>query len=532
MMKRVLSAVLLSFFIASCAMPPQRQDTQYLVGRALEAMGPAGAVASLQTMSLTGTARFWEPEQSREPGGEMRFANESTFELTRDFAAGATRVDWVRNFAYPAPRTFKFTEIVTPGAGYVIGVDSNGRNRQSLSMNPPAHAMSGLRLATTQRELARSSPWLLQEMRHNADKVSPAGDIVIGGVTYAAVRYNAGAHAFIIAFDPESGLPARIRTLDYDNVWGDVNYDLVFSDWRTAGGVRIPARQRYELNGRVVIDIAITGMTANSQVAAGRFEPPAAVKEGAAAPATGNVPYQWVLRRQFIGTYMDSDSVSWDTRASTGLRLNELAPGVQHQVGGTHNSLIVEMSDHLVVFDAPVSDAQSSWTIAAAKARYPNKPIRYLVLTHHHMDHCGGLRAYAAEGASLVVGKGAADHFRKVLSAPYRRDPDLRTIDLGGTRIMEVADRHVFDDGKRKVLAILFDNPHATASLMGYVEDARIAYVTDVYSPGGAPLPAKINPALASVVNAVRKAGIQPLTFAGGHGSTAPYAPLAGLAGK
>jgi hypothetical protein len=60
-MKRVLSAVLLSFFIASCAMPPQRQDTQYLVGRALEAMGPAGAVASLQTMSLTGTARFWEP---------------------------------------------------------------------------------------------------------------------------------------------------------------------------------------------------------------------------------------------------------------------------------------------------------------------------------------------------------------------------------------------------------------------------------------------------------------------------------------
>jgi hypothetical protein len=148
------------------------------------------------------------------------------------------------------------------------------------------------------------------------------------------------------------------------------------------------------------------------------------------------------------------------------------------------------------------------------------------------MDHCGGLRAYAAEGASLVVGKGAADHFRKVLSAPYRRDPDLRTIDLGGTRIMEVADRHVFDDGKRKVLAILFDNPHATASLMGYVEDARIAYVTDVYSPGGAPLPAKINPALASVVNAVRKAGIQPLTFAGGHGSTAPYALLAGLAGK
>ena len=34
----------------------------------------------------------------------------------------------------------------------------------------------------------------------------------------------------------------------------------------------------------------------------------------AAKPATGNVPYQWVIRRQYIGTYMDSDSVSYDAR--------------------------------------------------------------------------------------------------------------------------------------------------------------------------------------------------------------------------
>ena len=130
------------------------------------------------------------------------------------------------------------------------------------------------------------------------------------------------------------------------------------------------------------------------------------------------------------------------------------------------------------------------------------------------------------------MGKGAANHYRKVLSAPYRRNSDLQHIDLGGTSVVEVADRHVFDDGRRQLSAILFDNPHAGSSLMGYVADARIAYVTDVYSPGGPPLPPKLNPALASVVNAVNKAGIRPLTFAGGHGSTAPYALLAGLAGR
>jgi len=530
-MKRILTAVMLSVVLGSCATTPSPQDPQFLVSRALEAMGSAGAVATLTTITVTGTAKFWEPEQSAVPGGEMRFANESNFEMTRDFIADTARVDWVRNFAYPAPRTFKFSEIVTPDAGYVIGVDSNGRNKQSLSMKSPAHAMSGLRLAATQRELQRSSLWLLLDMRRNAGKVRSNSDVVAGGVSYPAVRYEAGAWTFIVAFDPDTGLPARVRTLDYDNVWGDVNYDLVFSDWRMTGGLRIPMRQKYELNGRVVIDIATTGVTANPRIADGRFEPPAAISAGASKPATRDVAFQWVLRRQFIGTYMDSESVLYDAQSSPGLRLNEIAPGVMHQVGGTHNSLIVEMSDHLIVFDAPVTDAQSNWILAAAKAKYPEKPVRYLVLTHHHMDHVGGLRAYAAQGVALIVGKGAADHYHKVLKAPFRRNPDLAERNLGGTRIIEIEDKHVFDDGKRRVHAQRFDNPHSSAMLMGYVEDARIAYVTDIYSPGP-PLPAKINPALASVVNAMRKAGFQPVTVAGGHGSTAPYALLAGLAGN
>jgi glyoxylase-like metal-dependent hydrolase (beta-lactamase superfamily II) len=226
---------------------------------------------------------------------------------------------------------------------------------------------------------------------------------------------------------------------------------------------------------------------------------------------------------------MDSDHVSYDARASTGLRFNEIAPGVQHVVGGTHNSMIVEMSDYLIAFDAPVTDWQSVWTIAEAKKKYPNKPIRYIVLTHHHMDHNGGVRGYVAEGATLVVGQGAADHYRKMFAAPYTRNPDLQARSLASVQIIEVSGKHVFNDGKREVSAHILENPHSSAYLMGYVADARIAYVTDVYTPGP-PLPAKINPALASVVNGVRNAGIQPLTIAGGHGATAPYALLFALA--
>ena len=527
-MKRFLFLVLCTLLTGSCATVPSSES---LVNRAVDAMGGADALAKVKTLSVRGTMKQWEPEQSFAPGGEMRFANESTFEAAGDFGAGAMRVDWVKNFVYPAPRTFKFSEIVTPAAGWVVGREANGLNKQADGMNPPAHSMSGLRLATTQRELRRASPSLLLEMRANAGRVIASPEVRIGGASYPAVSYRAGNDTFIVLFDRSSGLPARIRTLDYDNVWGDVAYDLVLSDWRAFGGVQIAMSREYQLNGRAFSEVKITDVAVNAPIAAGHFEPPAAIKAGAARPATGAVPHQWIIRRQIIGTYLDSENASYDTRGSGGLRFNEIAPGVQHVVGGTHNSLIVEMSDHLIAFDAPVTDWQSNWTLAEAKKRYPNKPIRYLVMTHHHMDHSGGMRGYLAQGATLVVGRGAAGHYRAALASPFTRNSDLEARDLSGVKIIEVADRHVFSDGKREVSAHALENPHAAAYLMGYVADARVAYVTDVYSPGP-PLPAKINPALASLVNGVRKAGIQPLTIAGGHGSTAPYALLVALAGN
>jgi len=529
-MKRMLLLVAATLFAASCATGPSRESN--LVNRALDAMGGADSLAKVRTIHVKGTMKQWEPEQSMVPGGEMRFANEASFESVGDFSRRAVRVDWVKKFAYPSPRTFTFSEIVTPEAGYVIGVDSNGRNKQSLETKPAAHSMSGLRLATTQREMRRASPSLLLEMRNNPGKVGASPDVTLGGVAHPAASYDAGNYTFIVIFDPKSGLPARVRTLDYDNVWGDVNYDVVLSDWRTMGGVRIAASQKYELNGRVVTDVQITEVVANPAVAADRFEPPAAIKAGAAKPATGKVDYQWVLRRQFIGTYLDSDSVSFDTRATSSLRLAEIAPGVQHQVGGSHNTLIVEMSDFLVVMDAPVTDNQSVWTINAVKAKYPGKPVKYLVLTHHHMDHAGGIRAYAAQGATLVVGKGAGAHFRKALSSPSTRNPDVAARDFSNTPIVEVDGKYVISDGKREFTVHSVDNSHAAAYLIGYVPDARLAYVTDIWSPGRDPLPAKISSPLAALTAAVRKAGIAPTRFAGGHGSTGEYAPLAALAGN
>jgi glyoxylase-like metal-dependent hydrolase (beta-lactamase superfamily II) len=536
-MKRLLLLSLLTALV-SCAGPSTTTNTtaplsrdRELVERALAAMGGADALRTLRSASIKGTLKHWEPEQSHTPGGEARFAADASFDGTHDFVNHVSRIDWEKKFAYPTPRAFRYTEIVTPQAGAVIGIDSNGRNAESLANNPPMHGMSGVRLATTQRELRRASPMLLLEMRNNPGRVHRVADVEAGGVTHPALSYNAGAHHFIVLFDPGTGLPARVRTLDFDNIWGDVNFDLVLADWRPAGGVRMAMSQRHELNGVTVADIRITQVTPNPALNAPGMAIPANVLPGAARPAVGNIPHQWVIRRQYIGTYLDSDHVSFDAKTTQSLRLQELAPGVQHVVGGTHNALVVDMRDHLIVFDAPVNDWQSNWTIRTAQARYGQKPVRYLVLTHHHMDHAGGLRAYMAQGATLVVGRGAAAHYRRVLAASATRNPDVAPRDYAKANIIEVAERHVMTDGAREVSAHLAESPHASAMLIGYVADARLGFVTDIWSPGRDPLPKEISTPLAAIANAVRRAGIQPLRFAGGHGSTGDYAPLAGLAG-
>jgi glyoxylase-like metal-dependent hydrolase (beta-lactamase superfamily II) len=77
-------------------------------------------------------------------------------------------------------------------------------------------------------------------------------------------------------------------------------------------------------------------------------------------------------------------------------------PNVQEVMGSSHNGMTVAMKDHLVAFDARINSWQTRFTITAARAKYPGRPIKYRVLTHHHTDHVGGARTYVAEGTTVT----------------------------------------------------------------------------------------------------------------------------------
>jgi glyoxylase-like metal-dependent hydrolase (beta-lactamase superfamily II) len=104
----------------------------------------------------------------------------------------------------------------------------------------------------------------------------------------------------------------------------------------------------------------------------------------------------------------------------------KLADGVWFLGGGTHNSMLVEFSDYVVVVEAPNNEARSLAVMAEVNKLVPGKQIRYLVNTHHHMDHAGGLRTYLSQGTTIVTQLSNKQYYLDIpfYPAPRTLQPD------------------------------------------------------------------------------------------------------------
>ena len=109
-----------------------------------------------------------------------------------------------------------------------------------------------------------------------------------------------------------------------------------------------------------------------------------------------------------------------DTSAVPAFGVDEqlIADDVYYFTGGTHHSVIVNFKDYVVVIEAPLDEARSDAVIGEVKKLYYNKPIRYVINTHAHFDHAGGLRTYAAEGATILTYQLNKPYYEKVFALP------------------------------------------------------------------------------------------------------------------
>ena len=170
--------------------------------------------------------------------------------------------------------------------------------------------------------------------------------------------------------------------------------------------------------------------------------------------------------------------------ATERVAVDKVADGVWLVGGGSHNSVAIEMKDYMILVETPLNDGRSVPAIAEAKKLVPGKPIRYVINSHVHFDHSGGLRAAAAEGATIVTHSQNKAYFEKAFANPNTIAPDALAKSGKKAKFITVDDKYTIKDGTRTVeLYHLTDNHHSDNFLVVYLPKERLLIEADAFTP-------------------------------------------------
>jgi glyoxylase-like metal-dependent hydrolase (beta-lactamase superfamily II) len=275
-------------------------------------------------------------------------------------------------------------------------------------------------------------------------------------------------------------------------VYGDMDYEMRYTEYKDFGGVKFPMLlHTHQGDPRVNVahnyyEYRVTSVKPNVPVTT--MPVPDAVRTAVAPPAR--------------------------------VESQKLAEGVWLLGGGTHNSLLVAFKDYTAVVDAPNNEARSLAVIAEAAKLAPGKPIQYVINTHHHFDHAGGLRTYLSQGTTIVTHESNKQYYLDILFHPAprtlqpdrmalfspmywisRRPPPIETV-AGEARSSA---KYVVTDGERileidKVEDVSYQlgdrsyaqGNHSADMLIAYLPKEKILFNADLYSPpaqGAQPAP-------------------------------------------
>ena len=250
---------------------------------------------------------------------------------------------------------------------------------------------------------------------------------------------------------------AKVETQTDNPILGDMITEVDYSDYADHGeiltDVQSPGHIVEKQGGYPVLDIQVKMVNANNPYLV--FPIPESVKTAAAQePAPVRV---------------DAAKV---------------ADGVYFLTGGTHNSVAVEFKNFVAVVECPLNDERSLAVIDAIRKTIPNKPVKYVIATHHHFDHIGGLRACAAEGATIITQSENLPYFEKVLAMRHTIKPNKEAKVQKKPVLEAVAEKRTLTDGMQILeLYHLAGTDHADTMLIGYLPKAKILIEADVWNP-------------------------------------------------
>ena len=193
------------------------------------------------------------------------------------------------------------------------------------------------------------------------------------------------------------------------------------------------------------------------------------------------------------------------------------------------------MKDHAILVEAPLDDGRTLAVFDAARRLLPGKPVRYVVNSHNHFDHSGGLRAAAGEGATLVVQEQSKDYFEKAFANPNRIRPDHLARSGKRASIVGVADGRLFEDGTRRVeIHRVMESVHSDTFLAVFLPRERLLIEADSFTPPppNSPAPQVPNALHVELVKNLERLGLPVERILPLHGRIVPLAELYRMVGK
>lgn len=481
------SAAAVTAFVAAlggCAAPPSA-DPDSVIRRAEQAMGGQG----LRTVRFAGSGSGAIFGQAYEPGMAWPKLNYSNFVRVYDYENAAMREDFARSRA-------------EPNGGGAVPLMGSGEQRatglvrgtHAWNMVGPAPVPSPVALEQRIHDLWTSPHGVLKAAAQRKPTVGTRSE---AGRSYTTLSFAEPGRFTATAWIDADGLVARVDSRHPHPVGGDTDVSTTYADYRDHGGVKFPSRIRQSQGGFPVLDLEVKEVQAN---APSGIETPALVT-AFAERATSEVA----------------------------------AEGVWFIAGGSHNSVLIEMKDHLVLVEAPLYDGRTAAVLAEAKRLVPNKPVRYAINSHHHFDHAGGLRAAAADGATLVTSAAAKPYFERLLANPNRIAPDLLAKSGRTPQLMGVAGRQAMSDGVRTVeIHEIQGSVHAQGFLLVYLPKEKLVIQADAYTPAApnTPPPAQPNANHVNLVQNIERLGLAVDRILPLHGRIVPLAELHAAIGR
>lgn len=488
------------------------------IDKAYLGLGGRDAIADLTGVRITATGERLLTLEGFVPEDDSVTVNTFEAEIASDVAGERLRLGYKRVHPFFGAMT-DFRIIIDGDVGVTDGVES--------VFGAPGGPLGSDRWASTLRQHRLLNPHLiLRDVALGKLTATDEGVALRDGELRHRIDVSDGVRPISLFVDRSTGELTDAATLENDYVAGDAVLEVHYTGWRTwdDSGVRFPSDVLIAVGDQPLHVERRSAVAVNAPLPDALFEFPAGVTPQHVAADAARGARNSQFHEGFAGL-----GVPLEGPLQTFVMAEQLAPGVHHLRGGSHNSLVVEQQGGVVVVEAPLYEARAQAIYAWIAANIPGKPVTHVVSSHHHRDHAGALRTFVARGARVVVGAPARPYFANAFRAARTIEPDELAMAPRAAAIdaVPVGGELVIPDANRPVRVIHVPSTHAADMVVAYAPTQRVLFVSDIYSPGAPANPAGAKEVLDVVV--ARNLAID--VIAGGHGITGTRAELEAAAG-